>query len=320
MVHLILRSSQFVALLEAFKTHLNAKGYKQGTKHSHYICVKELLYKLEENCLSEIRDINAEHIQEHYQYLMHRPKQKRVGALSSSMLSHHVYAWRTFFAWCERIEAIKLNPLAGLDFPHGSSPERIAFSQEEIKKLYQYAETPRDKALLGLYYACGLRRTEGVNVTMQDVDFNSNKLIVREGKFAKRGEIPLHPSVVTHFKEYTESHRKVLLSMNTKETPTQFLLNNLGMKMTGDMANGRVQYLAKQAGIKRVITLHHLRHTIATHLKENGMKLEQIKEYLGHSSLDVTQAYLEGYSIRWKRKGLPKYEAKTILYWNEEEN
>lgn len=320
MVHLILHSEQYIALLEAFKTHLNAKGYRANTKHSHYICVKELLYKLEESYLTEIKHINSGHIQEHYQYLMHRTKQKRSGALSASMLSHHVYAWRVFFAWCERIEAIRLNPLAGLDFPRGGSPTRVALSQEEIKKLYAVAETPRDKALLGIYYACGLRRAEGVNLTISDIDFVSKKLIVREGKFAKRRETPLHPAVMEHFKEYAETHRKNLLSMNEKQNTTHFLLNNLGVQMRGEMANSRVQYLAEQAGIKKVITLHHLRHTIATHLKENGMKLEQIKEYLGHSSLDVTQAYLEGYSIRWKRKGLPKYEAKTILYWNDEEN
>jgi len=235
--------------------------------------------------------------------------------LSSSMLGHHVYAWRVFFAWLESIEAIYVNPLTGLDFPRPFSPKRHALLQEEIQKLYAASEQPRDKAILGLFYACGLRRSEGVALNNRDIDYTNGKLIVREGKFDKRREIPLHPKIISHFREYRDSQRIQLIGNTYSEDAAAFLINNYSLRMTGNAANDRVKYLAEKAELQKSISLHHLRHSVATHLKENGMKMEQIKEYLGHSSLDVTQGYLEGYSSRWKNKSRPyqsKYENPEI--------
>lgn len=309
MVHLVIHSEQYNQLLEALTVFLEAKGYRKGTRYSIHLCIKELLYKLEERFVNVVRDIDQQHLQEHYQYLTIRPKVRTDGSLSSSMLGHHVYAWRVFFAWLESIEAIHVNPLTGLDFPRPFSPKRRALLQDEIQKLYAASEQPRDKALLGVFYACGLRRSEGVALNNRDIDHTNGKLIVREGKFNKRREIPLHPKIISHFREYRDSQRVQLIGNRYNEDAAAFLINNYSLRMTGNAANDRVKYLAEKAELQKSISLHHLRHSVATHLKENGMKMEQIKEYLGHSSLDVTQGYLEGYSSRWKNKSRP-YQSK----------
>lgn len=298
MKHLILTNTTFNTLITAFSDNLKAKGYSKGSQQMLPACVQEFLYRMEEQLIYDLKGITAQNIQEHYQYLCNRPNDRRDGGLSPSMLGHHVYSIRTFFAWLEQIEGIEVNPFTGLDFPRPYSPPRKPLSKDQIKKLYEACENDRDRALLGVFYACGLRRSEGQDLNTVDISYSEAKLIVKEGKFKKRREIPLHPKVLEHFRIYQMHFWQPLVRMNSNDRYA-FLLNNEGTRMSGTTANNRIKYLAKKVAIVDA-SLHHLRHSVATHLRENGMKLEQIMEYLGHSSLDVTQGYLEGYRINWQ--------------------
>lgn len=171
--------------------------------------------------------------------------------------------------------------------------------------------TAQDKALLSLYYGCGLRRSEGTALDIRDIQWSNARLIVRHGKFNKRREIPLHQRVLKDLRHYYQEERPQRLRA---ERPTKALLiNRRGQRMEGKDANIRIQQLAKSTEIERDISLHVLRHGIATHLLDNGMALEHIQKFLGHGSLDVTENYVLGHhrSHRQKRSHYTKNPRKV---------
>ena len=302
MKHLLLNNRPYLEILSAFKKYVSDKGYRNTTQSMLPACVQEFLFRQEQKGQTNIKWIEPVHIQEHYQYLCKRPNFRRDGGLSSSMVNHHIYALRLFFAWLQQIEAIHINPLSGMEFPKAFPKKREALTQSAIEQLYTACENLRDKAILSLYYGCGLRRSEGEALNRSDINFDEQKLIVRSGKYDKRREVPLHEMVTEYLRNYWLYDRPQYINGHTSDSIKAFVLNNIGSRMRGGTANDRVRYLAQKAGITKEVTLHVLRHSIATHLKENGMHLEQIMELLGHGSLDVTQAYIEGYRPRYHKR------------------
>ena len=272
----------------------------EGTQDSMPSNVQEFLYRMEQQSIYNIRWIEPKHIQAHYNYLTKRPNSRTEGGLSGSMLSHHMYAIRTFFGWLQQLEAIPINPISGLEFPRPDKNPRQALTIDEIKQLYHQANTYREKAILAIYYGCGLRRTEGQNLNRSDIDFNRMVLTVRKGKFGKRREIPMHSSVAKDLKDYWTYERQNYITTYTPDNMKAFLLNNNGDRMLGAVAIRILKGIAERTDIQKEVCLHVLRHSIATHLKENGMPIEQIQDILGHASLDMTQNYMSGY--RYNRR------------------
>lgn len=304
-----LRDESYRAILTAFEGFLRNEGYAKGSLYQLPSAVREFLHQMEEHGIMRLDLIGPEEIQAHYEYLRKRPNARRAGGLSSQMLSHHVFALRTFLAWLVRLEAIPFDPMTGLDFPRPSSLKRGALTEEEVGAMYAASENKLDRALLCIYYGCGLRRQEGVDLDVQDIDLHNARLIVREGKYAKRREIPFPARVQMDLTDYVRSERPLRVRLEVADGKRAFLLNSLGRRLTGAIANRRVQELAVIAGITEEVTLHRLRHSIATHMKERGMGMETIQQFLGHGSLDVTQAYITGYRLHWKKE-LPYHQQK----------
>src|SRR5690606_22086570 len=107
---------------------------------------------------------------------------------------------------------------------------------------------------------------------------------IREGKGAKRRVIPLNEKIKTDLEDYCNHER-------TKISEEAFILNSLHQRMRGDSYNRALKQIIKRTEIENAITLHHLRHSIATHLFENGLSIEFVRDFLGHSHLESTQIY-----------------------------
>ena len=107
------------------------------------------------------------------------------------MISHYVYALRTFFTWLEVTEGLDYNPISGLKFRRPRQNVREPLTTEEVQALFTAATTLKQRALLHLFYSCGLRRSEGEALNKADVHFRDGLLYVREGKGAKRRVIPM---------------------------------------------------------------------------------------------------------------------------------
>ena len=150
----------------------------------------------------------------------------------------------------------------------------------------------RDKALLTIFYSCGLRRNEGANVSIDDINFDTRILHVKKGKNYKERLVPLNKTNANYLQEWIYDYRNQLIK--TKKEHRLFV-NIHGEPMTGGTLYTRLKLLQLQSDDivlqQKNIGLHSLRHSIATHLLQAGMSLEKIAKFLGHNSLESTQIY-----------------------------
>ena len=318
MKHLLLKSERHETLLNQFTAYLTALGYGQQTIIALPVYVRALMFYLEgleglensENTVerSEIPHTCGEGVQsvetastktlmDYKTHISERPNQRKAGNLSISEQRHHLWAIRLFYRFMEQTRIIETNPAHALKYPPLDPNERIPLTQDDIQTLYQSAKTRTQRAILALLYGCGLRRTEAVKLTLRDIDFRQNLLYVRSGKGKKRRVIPLSIETKNDLYKYAFNDRialmKPLQSLDIQTSRSQsvaFLLNQKGKNMTGNTLAKNLEALRKQSPIA-ALTCHTLRHAIATHLLENGLSVEQVRDFLGHQQLETTQIY-----------------------------
>lgn len=289
-------------LVGAFTDHLRSLGYSSGTLSALPSGVRELLWRLEGQGIHEVEAIESEHLEAHYAYLRRRPNLREAGALSPSTVCGYVFALRLFFAYLERLELIADNPMSTLQIERRAGVPRPVLSRGEVEQLYRGCRTPQERALLGLFYGCGLRRIEAVRLNRRDVDFRGGYLYVRAGKGGKRRVIPLSERTAQDIKAYLHEQRPQQVGRRTRGEHTHaFMLSRLGTRVSGGVYWKRFKALvervdqersrAGEAPLPTGVSLHHLRHSIATHLLENGMPLERVRDFLGHACLETTQIY-----------------------------
>src|SRR5690606_18926758 len=133
---------------------------------------------------------------------------RRPGGLSEMMISHHVYALRLFFDWLQELGTIEEHPMSALHFEQPTSKAHEVLTREEITSLYEATETMKERAILHVYYGCGLRRNEGINLNVSDIQFRSKMLYVREGKGGKSRAVPLTEKISEELKSYCHQERK----------------------------------------------------------------------------------------------------------------
>jgi integrase/recombinase XerD len=124
-----------------------------------------------------------------------------------------------------------------------------------------------------------------------DINFKGQLLYVRSGKGKKRRVVPLTEQVKTDLQNYYLYERSLYVKQITRDNQYAFVLNNWGDRMLGYAYWKRLKYLVQLAELPEQISLHHLRHSIATHLLESGLSIEQVRDFLGHRYLESTQIY-----------------------------
>jgi integrase/recombinase XerD len=285
-----LYTSIYQELLQNFSRHVNRLGYKRVTRVNIISCVKEFLHYLEQAGINHVKHVKPVHIKAHYQYLNERPKRHGEGPLGTSTLAFHIYAIRNLITYLLAENIIQADPMGNLTFERVTHKEREILTQKEIQELYKVCETLRDKAMLSLLYGLGLRSAEAASLDIMDIHFASKILYVRHGKGDKSRDVPMAEQVSEHLKDYYHNERGGFTQPASIENA--FILNNHGRRARGQWMWLRLKYLVAKAGIEgKTVTLHTLRHSIATHLLENGMGIEYVKTFLGHASLGSTQLY-----------------------------
>lgn len=172
------------------------------------------------------------------------------------------------------------------------------FTQQEIKILYNsipnaYPRLPFEerqakqyelRLIFALYYACGLRKTEAQNVCFQDIDFDRKTVFVRQGKGSKDRIVPMSARVYTEIQDYIYNFRHRLKLEHNR------LFISVSRTLSKNLKH--LQSVCDDETIQeKRLSPHILRHSIATHLLQNGMSIENIALFLGHTSLDSTQIY-----------------------------
>jgi integrase/recombinase XerD len=171
---------------------------------------------------------------------------------------------------------------------------KTILTQSEIKALYKACSNDvlgiRDRAILSVYYGCGLRRSEGASLDLRDVQLKEKLLFVRAGKGYRERYVPMTEAVKDDLENYIYQSRERLQSFKPQKNEALFLSMQV-KRMCGNALIERVHKLAEAAKIQKETGLHTLRHSIATHLLQSGMTLEEVSQFLGHSSLESTQIY-----------------------------
>jgi len=265
-------------------------GYAMTTIEGYERQLQTFLEWLVQNHVTELSEINQANLEAYNEYLHQRKNRQKEGGLSSCYIQSHINVIRLLSKYLELTGEQKIFT-GNLQVEQGATTQRNILTQSEIKVLYKATdETPnglRDKAILSLYYGCGLRYSEGIRVEKKHIDYSKQLLYVMPGKNYRSRFIPINERIIKDLQDY-EMYGKPFFE---KEHSTSFLLNLKGNPPDSGLIGKRLKHLLQKAGIEKDICLHGLRHSIATHLLQQGMPLEQISKFLGHTSLDSTQIY-----------------------------
>jgi integrase/recombinase XerD len=302
MKKLNLKTPGYQYLETAFKEWLDVLGYGSGTVKGMPLIIREFLHHLEKNQIQSINQLHQKAIKSYHAYINTRSNQRRGGGLSNNYINKHLQAIEKFLEFLNH-KGVQNVPALGIRLEKLHRKEITILTQQEIKELFELASREpntekeqiiqaRDKALLAIFYSCGLRRNEGANISIDDINFDTRILHVRKGKNYKERFVPLNKTNAQYLQEWIYDYRSQIVK--TKKEHRLFI-NLHGDPMTGGALYSRLKLLQLQSGNlelqNKSIGLHTLRHSIATHLLQAGMSLEKIANFLGHSSLESTQIY-----------------------------
>jgi integrase/recombinase XerD len=155
-------------------------------------------------------------------------------------------------------------------------------SKSEVRCLLGGIKNVKHKTILSLIYACGLRRSELLNLKVQDIESNRHLLIIRNGKGKKDRMVPISDNIIEKLREYYKLHKPEYWLFEGSVPGTQYSATSMSKILKS---------ACEKAGIKKPVTLHWLRHSYATHLLESGTDLRYIQELLGHKSSKTTEIY-----------------------------
>lgn len=309
MKKLSLNNPHFEFLERSFREWLDILGYSPHGIYNMPNQIRELFYYLEQNGMHHIKQLEVQHIRAYYQQLKCRGNQRKGGGLSNSYLNKHLQSLYKFSDYLRQSGKLLL-PAIGIDWEADDTVEITVLTPEEIKLLYKATEgfnegtllepfNARDRAILTVYYGCGLRRNEGYHLNLSDINFDRRILRVRKGKNYKERLVPFNKTNANYLQEYVYDWRPLMVRDKKDDA---FFISQRGTRMDTQSMSLRLKLLQQrtddlpsgQAGItlqQKNVRLHILRHSIATHLLQNGMELEKIARFLGHSSLESTQIY-----------------------------
>lgn len=302
MKQLKIKSPSFQYLEKSFREWLDILGYAESTVYGMPNFIREFFYWQEQNGTEHLNQLEIQQFKTYYQQLKTRANIRRGGGLSNAYLNKHLQALYKFTEYLRHSGRMVL-PSMGIEWESNDTEEIVFLSQEEVKELYAatygYNEgtaleplNSRDRAILSIFYGCGLRRSEGYYLDLSDINFDRQILHVRRGKAYKERFVPFGKTISNHLQDYVYEARAQLVKDKRDEA---FFIGQRGVRMQSQSMALRLKLLQQRSENvelqQKDVRLHVLRHSIATHFLQNGMSLEKIARFLGHSSLESTQVY-----------------------------
>ncbi len=241
--------------------------------------------------------------------------EKRAPA-SPATLQRKAACLRSFYRHLRREELIVHDPTTDLRSPPKLMRLPKVLSREQVAELLEQPKGAgplalRDRALLELMYACGLRVSEAIALEVGDVDSDEGMLRAR-GKGSKERIVPVGSSAVGALQRYLARGRPLLVGARAESS---LFVNHRGARLTRQGVYKIIQSYAHSAGLAERMTPHTLRHTFATHLLAGGCDLRSLQEMLGHADLATTQIYTHLSADRLKDAYFgahPRAQARTM--------
>lgn len=229
-----------------------------------------------------------------YQHALFVHRKRNGEPLAFGTQAQRLVSVAQFFSWLRREHRVVTNPASDLLLPR---PDRrlpeATLSASEMTALLSTPDVSRplglrDRAVLEVFYSCGLRRGELISLWLRDVDFDRGTIFVRQGKGAKDRYVPIGERAMFWVRLYVEIVRPGFVNNRFAE---HLFLSSSGTPLCPDWLCRRVRKYLAAAGIDKQGSCHLLRHTVATLMLEGGADIRYVAEMLGHARLETTQRY-----------------------------
>jgi integrase/recombinase XerD len=282
-------------VLRNYTQYLQTLGFSSHTVYNYPKMLNLFFEYLERNGICSVQQLTQQHVFEYFAYLQTRPNMRTSAvALSSAHLN------KSFDCVDKFLEFLQHNGLKSAPSPthfriletKTQTPtvlttkeiQLLYTSAQELFAQYSYREAQPRRALatlvLDLCYGCGLRKSEAYKLLLEDIEFDKHLIFIPQAKGNKDRYIPMSETVSKRIQLFVYEHRRFFAVNHKRVFPLS--LDSLAYY-------GKI--LFQNSGLEYAAGLHTLRHSIATHLHQNGMSIEQIAKFLGHSSLESTQIY-----------------------------
>ena len=279
--------------LIGFSEAMRARGWSERTIEAYEHNVRVFIAWLdEETDVTSLDEVTASTLGGYQVALL--GEETRTGRLSISTQHVRLTALRAFFASLAEAGKLLTNPARQLQLPkrRKSLPRPLLTPKEALRLLESIAtKTPlglRDRAMLEVLYATGIRASELCGLTIPDFDAASGVLLIRRGKGGKDRVVPLGPIACEVLSDYIATSRPRLLG---RKSTAEVFLSKRGETLHRNNLAAAVAGAARRAGIGKPIRPHRLRHACATHMLKGGADIRHIQKLLGHASLASTQIY-----------------------------
>lgn len=273
------------------------RGLSANTVTSYKRDIEKYLTFLTEKKITQLDEVSRFEILDFLQTL------RQSGAADNSII-RMVSSLRKFHQYLKRESIVSDDPMQLIDTPKKASTLPKAISPQAVEQLLEAPDTTtplgvRDRTILELMYATGLRISELVNLKLSDMHLTMG-FIQTMGKGEKERIIPLGEIASQWLDHYLDGAR-VYLQDQSAETSEYVFLNSRGKGLSRQGVWKKVKQLALEASIDQNVTPHTLRHSFATHLLENGADLRMVQELLGHADISTTQIYTHITKTRLKQ-------------------
>jgi site-specific recombinase XerD len=245
--------------IEYFRRELIIRKYAFSTIETYESCLKSI-----------------------FKYIGEKPSVEQIKnyLLNIKGYSYHKQFVGTIHRYFEFVLKTKLD-LSDIPYPRKEYKLPEIFSIEEIQAIFNECKNLKHRAIISMFYGCGLRMGEVLNLKIVDIDSKRMIVNVRQGKGNKDRQIGLQEKLLELLRDYVREYK-----------PKEFMFNGqFGLQYTDSSINQLLKYYAKKAGIKKKIHAHLLRHCYATHLLEAGTDMALIQKMLGHKKIETTQIY-----------------------------
>ena len=256
------------------------KGLSKNTVDAYKNDLKDFLSWINKINIQDYKKVTETEINEYVAHLFKN-------GLKSSSVNRKISTLKSFYLFLIKKKLISLSPLSEVITPKKEQYLPSSMSEDEVEQLLQSPNIEldieiRDKAMIEMLYATGMRISELINLKMIDIDIERSVLKVL-GKGSKERLVP--------FGEKASDSLSYYLKKRNKSSAKEVFLSNRGKKMTRTGFWQRIKIYLSREGLKDTISPHTLRHAFATHLLNRGADLRSVQLLLGHSDLSTTQIY-----------------------------
>jgi integrase/recombinase XerD len=287
-------SQGIAAHADAFLENLTARAYSQASIEAHLWALRQFTAWAEERGTHDPAAFTRADL-EAYQLFLHHYRSPRGGKpLVTNTQLARLGCIRRFFAWLCRSGEIPANPAADLDLPRKQArPLPKNLNEQEIQLILAIPNPAdpfglRDRTILELFYATGIRRTEMANLDHGDYDAHTRTLLVRKGKNGKDRMLPVGERAAAWLDRFLTESRPLFDHLPQE---TALFLTGYGTRFSPDYLGNWIKKLLQRCGIDKPGSCHLWRHSCATDMHRGGADIRYVQEMLGHARMETTQIY-----------------------------